>query len=222
MKNLFTTSAILAAVSAGNAVNAQGMGDFYVSVFGGLSIGELTADYSYGGGSLELSLESDTGYILGVAVGTTVAPNIRAEAEVSYASYTIGTISYDVDFGGGSYSGSYDADDDTVVTTTYLLANVWYDIPGAAGSGITPYVGGGLGVVFATAEVDEEEIIDPTNGIAYQAGVGVQVPVGTGMIDAGYRFKGFTGADIESDGSSLSGDGSGYSNNFQVGYVLKF
>ena len=224
MKFMTTCTAIAVALTAASGASAQGMGDFYASVFGGFSAGETIVDSSYSGVDVEQGLESESGYVLGVTVGSTVAPGLRAEAEVSYANYSIGSVSIAATNGVSSKSASIDAPDDTVVTTTYLLGNLWYDVPGVAtGSGVLPYVGGGLGLAIVNGDVDGEDIFDQTIGIAYQAGVGVQIPVGAGLIDVGYRFKGFTGADIDfDDDSGLGGDGSGYNNNFQVGYAIKF
>ena len=229
MKNIFTTTAILVAVTAGNTVNAQGMsGDFYASVFGGYSTSEISTDYSSGPYSGDIAYESDSGYVLGVTVGTTVAPNIRAEAEVSYAGYSIGSGSINYTGPGGSGSYSFDIEDDFTVNTTYLLANVWYDVAGAGGaSGVMPYVGGGLGlgIVSAAAESpggDDVDLIDAESALAYQFGAGVRVPLGAGMVDVGYRYKAFTGAAFD-DGVFLSDEeADGASSSFQAGYVFKF
>ena len=225
MKNFMTTTAVLAAMTAATTANAQGMGgDFYASVFGGYSLGDVTTEGELSGYNFDVTAEGESGYILGLTVGTTVAPNIRAEAEVSYAAYAVDTLA--ISYSGGGYD--IDASEADVSTTaTYLLANVWYDIPNVAGgSGIAPYVGGGVGYGVLTGKVDdggEVDLFDDAGGIAFQIGAGIQVPVGAGMIDVGYRFKGVTGGEtdnfvLEDELDEISST----SNTFQAGYVLKF
>ena len=230
MKNLMITTAACAALTAASSANAQGMGgDFYASVFGGYIFGEATAEASLGVATVEQSVDLENGFTVGATVGTSIAANLRAEAEVSYARYAAGDVSGSVSYAGTSYDlPTYAAGDDVVYTATYLLGNVWYDIP--TGSGFTPYVGGGLGLAFFSGDNDGQEIFEPTNGFAYQFGGGIQVPVGPGTFDLGYRFKGFTGADIDglevSSGPDTvvlpSADGSGSSSSLQAGYVIKF
>ena len=204
MKNPMATTAVFAALTVGNAANAQGMGgDFYASVFGGLSSSVATADYSASGYDVSVDYESEAGYILGATVGTSINANARAEAEFSFESNTIGTVVLDVD--GSTASG--DAVDDFVVTTTYLMGNVWFDFGRSAQ--VVPYAGGGLGVVFVNSAIDGDDFFDPATGIAFQVGAGVQLPVGTGAVDVGYRFKGFTGAEFESTAGTTTFDGSG-------------
>lgn len=132
-------------------------------------------------------------------------PGLRAEAELSYAKYAIG--SYDSSFTvreNGvvvfSDSNSYPAPDDAEIGVTYLMGNVWYNIPAMSGGmAMTPYVGGGLGIALVTDETGQGGGFDDTNGIAYQVGAGVQFPVGAGAIDVGYRYMAVTGISLEGD-----------------------
>ena len=213
MKNLLSTTALLAAITAGGAASAQEMaGDWYGSVFGGYStLSDAGASYTGGGYTVALTQEVDPGYILGATVGMSVAPNLRVEAELSYAKYELGN--YDVTYDGVSY---YSGTTEGEVTTTYLLGNVWLDLPDmGGGSGAVPYIGGGLGAV-------KVEFFDEADtGVAYQIGVGLQFPAGAGMIDVGYRFKG-TGKTEFTFGPDAVEFDEMYSSNLQVGYVMKF
>ena len=222
IKNILSTTAILAAMTTGNTASAQGMaGDWYGSLFGGYSTSSnAEASYSYGPYTVDLSQKADAGYILGATVGMSMAPNLRVEAELSYAKYETGDATFTVFYDGSlDFSETYASDGE--LTATYLMGNVWLDLPDMGGnSGATPYVGGGIGGVkleFSGDGGSEDDTV-----LAYQIGAGVQFPVGAGMVDIGYRFKGtgkpefevFPGETIEFDAL--------YSNNLQVGYVMKF
>lgn len=215
MKSILSTTAVLAAMTVGSSAQAQGMsGDWYVSVFAGYSnIGSIDTDY----GS-DVEHEFDDSYVLGLAVGTTVSPGLRAEAELSYSSYAGGDVLYD-----GSFSDETDGD----ANLTFLLANIWYDIPTASMGGGTPYIGGGIGAVNLDVDTtfggSDFGYGDTVTGLAYQLGAGIQFPVGAGMIDVSYRLKGASGLDIDdNDGSGVYEDGTFLSNNLQVGYNFSF
>jgi len=218
MKTLFSSTAILAAMTIGSSAQAQGLGgDWYVSVFGGYSnIGSIDTDF-YG---YDVEHEFDDSYVLGLAVGTTISPGLRAEVELSYSSYEGGDVNYTgpADF---TFDTAGDAD------LTYLMANLWYDIPTTGFGGATPYVGGGIGAVRLDVDTTfggaDYGYGDTVTGTAFQLGAGAQFPVGAGMIDVGYRFKTARGLDIDdNDGSGVYEDGEFTSNNLQVGYVISF
>lgn len=222
MKKFFTTTAMLAAMTAGTTANAQ---DWYASVFAGATTGgSLDTGYSYDymGSTydVDLSAEFDNSYILGVTVGMQVGSNLRAEAELLYAKYAVDKTKFSY----SGYSYSYDAEDGDDVGVTYLMGNLWYDIPQMAGGmAMTPYVGGGIGLARVTDESDGPDSVDDSNGFAYQIGGGVQFPVGAGAIDVGYRYKAVTGITLEVDGVSQGLDDADLdSNHFQIAYQMKF
>lgn len=226
MKNILSTTAVLAAMTAGNTASAQGMtGDWYGSVFGGYSVSsDAESSLSYGPYTVELSQELDAGYILGVTVGMSVAPNLRVEAELSYSKYENGDVTVGYFYAGTlEYSGTYPGGDGEAAAT-YLMGNMWLDLPDVSGSsGVVPYVGGGIGGV--NIEITGDGTSENDRVLAYQVGAGVQIQAGAGMIDIGYRFKG-TGkpnfsVDIDGDTVNIEADNL-YSNNLQVGYVMKF
>lgn len=213
MKTFLSTTALLAAMTAGNAASAQGMtGNWYASVFGGFSVpSDLETSYSYSGYTVDIEQELDPGYMFGITLGTSVSTNLRAEAELSYAKYEGGDTT--VSYAGYSYSYSGDVGD---ATATYLMANLWLDLPNiGGGSSAVPYVGGGIGGANLELE-DEDDTV-----FAYQIGAGIRIPAGPGMIDIGYRLKGTDEPEFSVDGTTLELD-EFYSNTLQIGYAVNF
>ena len=218
MKNLTSTAAMLVAITAGSATHAQGLGgDWYASVFAGF--GAATQDYDNYDGfpDFEAEYESDSGTLFGATVGRKMSGGLRVEAELSYALYEMG----DAD---SNYGGYVLREDNVEAAATYLLGNVWYDIPDiGGGAGIAPYVGGGLGVAVLSNSDDGAGFdFDDSTGLAYQIGAGVQYPVGAGAIDVGYRFK---GAMVDPKGGDFIGlfeDLTLSTNNLQIAYAFSF
>ena len=87
-------------------------------------------------GAVSLDFDPDGQYALGLVFGARVAPNFRAEVELSYSNSdvdkttVVGTVSNDID-----------ADGD--LSSTSLLINGWYEFE--TKSSWRPYVGGGIG-----------------------------------------------------------------------------
>ncbi|MFQ1702544.1 outer membrane protein [Loktanella agnita] len=213
----FGTSAILAVMSAAQSARAQGMGDqWYVSVFAGFSnIGSIDTVYDED----DVANEFDDSYLLGLTVGMTVAPNLRGEIELSYASYESGRITYN----GEEFYASSEGD----ASTTFLMANIWYDLPAASFGSAVPYIGGGIGAVRLEADTRfggfEFGYNDTVTGAAAQVGAGIQFPMGTGKIDVAYHLKSARGLDIADPNSDEPyADGTFLSHNLQVGYVTTF
>jgi hypothetical protein len=220
MKTTLSTTAILAAMSVASPAAAQGTGDWYVSVFGGYStIGSIDADYP----ESKVEHEFDDSYLLGLAVGRKIGRNLRAEAELSYATYEGGDLIYS-----GNVEATYLTQGDA--STTYLMGNLWYDLSSIGNGSYIPYVGGGLGVVSLdvnTFSGDEETTAgyrDTVTGLAAQIGFGVQIPVGAGAIDVGYRLKGAAELDIDNNNEEFEDftDGTFTASNLQVGYTFSF
>ena len=151
----------------------------YVSVFGGASLLNsftVTGPNTY-------TLYPKTGYVLGGAVGVKWNDVLRTELELSHSAWAIdhATPTYD------GASGSINA--------TYLLGNLWADLP--TQSAFTPYIGGGLGIGWANADVtigSNEGLINGSSSFAFQIGGGVKIAATDKVdIDIGYRFKDLTG-----------------------------
>ncbi|WP_341365542.1 hypothetical protein [Yoonia sp. BS5-3] len=212
MKNTLMTTATAAIVSSGSASYAQGAGDWYVSVFAGLSANTYTVDDYFGSGD-DLDYIGDS-YMIGVATGLPIAANVRGEVELSYSDYEFDEYAFD----GGSVSLS----DGFSQKATYLMGNAWYDLSSVGAGSAMPYVGGGLGVAFVETELFGYQL-DSVATLAVQLGGGVQMPVGAGAIDIGYRFKALPGYDEKIDGTEFfSSSSSNISHNLQVAYVFAY
>ncbi len=72
------------------------------------------------------------------------------------------------------------------IRTFALMANVWYDIP--MGSGLTPYLGGGIG--YADSEVEHGLVMNGSGGdFAWQLGAGLNFAMTEKMsLGIGYRY----------------------------------
>ena len=226
MRNLLISTATILVVTAASSVSAQGMGQsLYGSAFLGYGVGDTIAEVTDGTDFVEYTFDGEGGALFGITVGATVAPNIRAEAEISYIGQSIETIGFNSAAGDSSEIDV--SDEDLVVSNTYYMANIWYDIAGVApGAGITPYVGGGLGLATIRVETNapDDDGFDDGTGFAFQVGAGVQIPVGSGAVDLGYRYKsaadvtiveGFSGGPFDLVADSAV-------NTVQAAYVLKF
>ncbi len=155
-------------------------GDWYVSVFaGGSSLQEVDTRYVAFG----YTVEFDNGYVVGASVGRNINESWRIEGELSHAQY---------DANAFAFLGGANAPASEGLEATYLLANVWYDIP--TSSKISPYVGGGIGIARLKGDVLFSNgfgfLPSDDTAFTYQLGAGINFPVSSRMtIDAGYRFK---------------------------------
>jgi opacity protein-like surface antigen len=168
---------------------------WYLSVFGGgVWDSYITAEDTDGDVDTDdVEIETDMGWTLGVAVGAHVFDNIRGELELAHTNRDVN----------GASEGGPTVDVDGSVSTTTLMGNLWLDLD--TGSGFTPYIGGGIGAGYVTAESPGTLGVDPLDvdgfGLAYQVGAGVKFDVADNLaLDLGYRFKGVS-AEISGDGS---------------------
>lgn len=184
---------------------------WYLSVFGGgVWANNVEADDGTPALGQFFDFGTDMGWLVGAAVGVHFTDNLRGEVEVSTGSLGIN----DVTISGGLVApvdGSVALPvTDGSASTTYLLGNVWFDID--TGSGFTPYLGGGLGVGYVTAQgtlpAPLGDVIDMAGwGLAYQVGAGVKVDVADNIaLDLGYRWKAIVDADLEGGGDSAIAD----------------
>ena len=125
------------------------------------------------GGRVEetgLAFESGTGFA--AAVGYDLG-EARVEAAVSRSASDFRDTELD--------------DADGELSVFGVMANVWFDFD--LGSGLAPYVGGGLGVAWAT--IDEETGFSETSNpaLAWQAGAGVGYALSpAATLQVGYRY----------------------------------
>lgn len=187
---------------------------WYVTLFGGASFpNHVKTDYNGTGYSVDL----DTGFVIGGAVGRRINDVFRVEGELSYARYKASEYSYT---GVGNYPASGN------LSATYLLANVWADVAHFGDAKL--YVGGGLGAAYVTADTHFDGHAFGYGaggwGFAGQVGAGVTYAVTQNVdLDFGYRFKAVTSVDLDdNDGGGTYENAKLYSHNLQLGVTLKF
>lgn len=227
-KSLLTgvsAAALLLTVATASAGGNDPMGadsGWYASLFGGASIlQDFDNDYNYAGGKTGVDLETDVGFVVGVAAGKRIWESFRADVEIAYSNNNAD--GFDFDTGVAPYPADGDVDSLTV------LANLWYDHD--MGSGFTPYVGGGAGIGVVWGDYNQSvpaapgKLVDGSDvGFAFQVGAGVNYAL-TEAIDltVGYRFKGILDLSLNST-IAASGDKKGdlYSHSVIAGIVWKF
>jgi len=174
---------------------------WYLSVFGGgVFASSVEGDDGSAAFGQFFDFDTDIGWAAGVAVGANFTENLRGEVELSTSALGLNEVT--ITGGVDPYDGDIYVVDDGSATATYLLGNLWFDID--TGSGFTPYVGGGLGAAFVTAEGDIG-LSDPIDlsgwGWAYQVGAGVKFDVADNIaLDLGYRYKAVVDAELEGGG----------------------
>jgi opacity protein-like surface antigen len=226
MKKLLLAGACAASIVLGVS-NAQAAdlddpvpGDiWYVSLFGGASfLDEFGINYSYtSGGGGRSENRTDPGFIVGLAVGAEIIPNLRAELEVSYFENDVNRQNFP--------SGPVTFSATGHVNSVNVLANAWYDFD--MGNGLTPYVGGGAGVGFVDARSRRPNPFDEFDGsdvgFAFQAGGGLKFAVSE-MIDAdvGYRYRGVLDVTFPSEfAGQVNGSTDIFGHFVQAGITIK-
>ncbi|MCK9175469.1 MAG: outer membrane beta-barrel protein [Desulforhopalus sp.] len=158
-----------------------------------------------------MDMESDSGLALGVAVGYSLACNMRFEGEFAYQENDLDKVSfYDIGADLTGYTSSY-----------AFLLNSYYDFKNA--SPFTPFIGGGLGMAkveindlnFPGSGIPDES--DDDNVFAYQFGAGVAYAVNEQVsIDVKYRYFGTSDPEFETTEAEYS------SNNVYAGVRIAF
>lgn len=196
-------------------VAPQPSGDWYVSVFAGAnSLSDVETDYADG---MEYSVEFNTGFVAGLTFGKRISDRLRVEGELSFASAEASSFHYDESTAAG-------ADGD--LNATYLLANVWYDIP--TSGPLRYYVGGGIGA----ARVEADTSFDGNSygygpgetKLASQIGAGVMYDLSqTLALDVGYRYKYVGNVDLDDNDDDGVYEGADIqSHSLQVGLTYSF
>jgi len=149
----------------------------------------------------QADLTHDGGYSVGIALGY-AWERVRVEAAYTFSNNAVDKLI--VDNGFAHASGE--------VQTSSYMANAYYEFPEFRDWWITPYVGGGVGVVSVAAE--EIQVLTSTPALAAgtviddsQAALGWQIMLGTAIhlskrttLDVGYRF--FQTTEVELHDSS--------------------
>ena len=168
---------------------AAGDSGVYLSLFGGAAFPD-TMSWEYEGSIY--ALDQKTGFTVGAAAGTQLAPGLRGEAEVSYVNTNLSGVEFDAaspDVASGD------------VNQFFFLLNVWKDFDFGM---LRPYVGGGVGfgaVTFDNADATGELSSKTGVGIAGQFGFGARMPVTDNFsMDVGYRYKSIIDAMIRGGG----------------------
>ena len=159
-------AAAVAAVSLGaaGAASAQGFGggDFYLKGFGGWTIPQnenFDLNAKVGGASAPSGFDYDTGYILGVAGGYAISPNVAFELEYAYRNAHADLKNFD---SGGD------------VTSNAFMANAIYTFEGMGPNGaFRPYLGAGLGAANLDAAQSNASKLSGSYNFAYQVITGV-------------------------------------------------
>jgi opacity protein-like surface antigen len=202
IQKFLVASAALAAgvaLSAGGAA-AQGLfgggGLGYVKGFGGATWpqndnSELDVK---GFGTIEpdSGLDFDTGYVLGIAAGYYIRPNVSAELEYTYRN-------------ADAELKNTNSDSHTTESNAWMAnALYWFDpVAVGASSQLRPYAGGGLGAAdFNFEQVDElgGGDFDGDYEFAYQLMAGVAYDVNEKFsITTEVRYFGISEQDLEND-----------------------
>lgn len=193
---------------------------WYVSLFGGASwLDDVHTEYNEPG-PYEIDALTDTGFIVGGAIGTHLWEDFRVELEVAYSENDVDKIEYD----GEKYGGTGD------FSFLTFMGNLWFDIP--LSEELKPYVGGGAGVAIVDAkdvgyddggvniEYDSSEV-----AFAFQLGAGLRWMVAENIaLDVGYRFRGIDGPTFDDAGDGGSGQNADwmYSHNVIGGVSFGF
>lgn len=177
---------------------------WYVSLFGGVSfLDNVETNYDYIGENDGNEADTDTGFIVGGAVGTHITDDIRVELEVAYSENDVNSIRFTDDDQDANYDGEGSFD---ILT---FMANLWYDVP--LSDSINPYIGGGVGLAI----VDGETTYSPDNtaydstevAFAFQVGAGLRLDVSDNItLDVGYRLRGIDGPSFGNSVFPNSGD----------------
>jgi len=154
-------------------------GNFYASVFGGAAmINDFDFESSIGGSG---TVSFDRGYSVDAALGYDFGNGLSLEGQVGYLN---------ADLSDGSYNDNPLLAEGTA-SVTYGMINAWY---GFDLGGITPFIGGGVGV--ASLALDSEFTGFPDSAIddsavtwAAQIGAGVSFALTENISLAGrYRY----------------------------------
>ncbi|TWU33279.1 outer membrane protein [Novipirellula artificiosorum] len=164
----------------------------YVSLFGGWN---FLHDYTGESGNFDIIGGFSDGWAIGGALGRRIGNGFRAELEFAFRSNTADTFVAPRGRVAGEWSGH---------SFAYSgMGNVYYDVCDLQVAGITPYIGGGIGLAVVDADFESLglpiEIQDAA--FAYQAIVGATKQLNRSVdLFAEYRYVGTTDITAEPQG----------------------
>ncbi len=176
----------------------------YVSLFGGWSfLHDYNSSDILGGANGRFS----DGWAVGGAVGRRFGHGLRGEVETSFRSNTadqISALGATADWSGHVFG--YTA-----------MTNLYYDVASLQFAGVTPYVGGGIGVAAFDGDIGTP--IGPVDihdaAFAYQGIVGAAKRFNRNLdLFAEYRYLGTTDVSAELNGASIGDTRPEYENVF--------
>jgi len=185
----------------------------YLALRGSLAFAD-DIDSEVGGLPLRASL--DTGYGGSVAVGHGSPWNLRFELEGLYRYADVGDVQTGAPLVTTATGGN--------VQAAAAMVNMFYDIPSIVW-GITPFVGGGVGGVYAQADFATDPLTEVSGSdwsFGWQLMGGLKVPLGQDVdLTAMYRYFSATDANFrDSAGGSVKSDLT--SQSIDVGLDIKF
>jgi opacity protein-like surface antigen len=197
---LLAAAAAVTMATAGTA-SAQGLlggGGFYVKGFGGATWpqnDDFDLDSRTGGGSTGSGLDFDTGYVLGIAGGMNVTPNIAVELEYAYRNAD-GTLT---DTPAGDVGG-------TTESNAWMVNGIYKFQGMGPNAAFAPYAGIGLGAADLNVESGDDlgGDFDSDYNFAYQVITGVAYNVNPNFAIVGEaRFFGINDQTLENDDFSF-------------------
>jgi opacity protein-like surface antigen len=179
---LLSTASIALSLSAAASPQA-----YYIGTYGGANwddVLEVSSPW--------ISSESNTGYVVGGVLGTTVPslPGLRFEVDISHRKNGVDLVVWKTPL--------------SVDHTTFgLLANGVYDVPVDLAF-LHPYVLVGAGYAHSTMTLEDIHLASvESSGFAWQLGAGVNTELTPGVyLGLGYRY--FQGPEIEVLSTELS------------------
>lgn len=125
---------------------------YYLSIFAGAVF--PTEDVEYTNGITAVNTELDTGFTVGAAIGRRLTEHSRdgftprLELAFRYAETDVDELNFS-----GNGAGAEVVIGDSNVSYTTFTANAFIDADDAFGDGITPYIGGGVGVALVNQDI---------------------------------------------------------------------
>ncbi len=199
-----------------NMADPVAAGNFYASIFGGAA---FVNDFNYESDVLapavvDGAMRFDTGYSVDAAIGYDFGNGLSVEGQVGHFSASL------ID---GNLGPQF-TEADGKASLTYGMINAWY---GVDLGGITPFIGGGIGIgsIAVDAEFDEfpgSPLDDSETTWVAQIGAGVGLAVTEDISLVGrYRFI-TTGEVALINGAGHTNTGSASVNIVDVGLKIAF